>query len=331
MGVFAMYDVTAIGELLIDFTPLEPSAQGRPVFEQNPGGAPANVLAALSQFGHSTALIGKVGRDPFGDSLRLTLEQSGIETQGLLMSETYPTTLAFVHLDQRGDRSFSFYRQPGADVMLEASEIAFNLIDDCRIFHFGSVSMTDDPARQATLAAVHYAHDSKKLISFDPNLRPMLWHSLQEARRLILSVLPLVDCLKVSDEELRFLTDESDLKRGTAKLLNDFDLQLILVTLGRKGAYGRTPLTDGQHPAYDVHTIDTTGAGDAFTGSVLHDLLSDERAPADLNETDLMSLLARANAAGSLATTRKGAIPAMPTAQAIEECLRMTPLLTITD
>lgn len=326
-----MYDVTAIGELLIDFTPLGPSAQGRPVFEQNPGGAPANVLAALSQLGRTTALISKVGKDPFGISLRHTLEQAGIETQGLLMSDTYLTTLAFVHLDQQGDRSFSFYRQSGADVMLEASEIAFNLIDDCRVFHFGSVSMTDDPTRQATLAAVHYAYDRKKLISFDPNLRPMLWHSLTEARRLILSILPQVDCLKVSDEELFFLTETTDLRNGTEQLISEFDLQLVLVTQGRKGAYGRTPRVEGHHRAYDVPTIDTTGAGDAFTGSVLHDLLRVECDPAQLSETELMDLLARANAAGSLATTRKGAIPAMPSSQEIDTCLQQIPILTISE
>jgi fructokinase len=315
-----MIDVTAIGELLIDFTPAGLSAQGRPCYEQNPGGAPANVLACLSKLGHATALIGKVGDDLFGHSLKAELEQVGVSTQGLVLSDTCHTTLAFVHLDAGGDRSFTFYRNPGADVLLETAELSYNLIDDCRIFHFGSVSMTADPSRQATLAAVRYAGKQGKLVSYDPNLRLMLWPGEEQARAAILQAMPLADLVKISEEELLFLTGEQDLGRGSALLLDQYKLQLVLVTLGRHGAYARSSASEAWSPAYDVPTVDTTGAGDAFTGAFLHQLLLDGRPVAELRENDLAAFLAFANAAGSLATVRRGAIPALPTLAEIEDC-----------
>lgn len=323
-----MHDVTAMGELLIDFSPMGLSPQGRPLFEQNPGGAPANVLACLSRLGLKTAFMGKVGDDPFGHSLEKTLQDVGVDTRGLLRTDRYPTTLAFVHLDERGDRSFSFYRDPGADLMLQSTELSFNLIDDARAFHFGSVSMTADPARSATLAAVRYAREQQKIISYDPNLRPMLWSSLAQAKKTILSVLPLVDLLKISQEELVFLTDVRNPSRGASLLMQQYEnLQLVLVTQGPQGAYGLSRRSEGWHPAYDVKTIDTTGAGDAFTGGFLHQVLQEGKPLSDLSEDDLVSFLAFANATGSLATVLKGAIPAMPTLAQVDECLRHVPLL----
>lgn len=321
-----MYDVTAIGELLIDFTPAGRSAQQYPLFEQNPGGAPANVLASLSRLGRKTAFIGKVGADQFGHSLKATLDQIGVATQGLVMTESCHTTLAFVHLDEQGDRSFSFYRNPGADLLLEASELSYNLIDDCQIFHFGSVSMTADPSRQATMAAVRYAREQDKLISYDPNLRLALWSSPEAARSAILQVMHFADVLKISQEELEFLTGEHDLSRGAALLMRQHGLALVLITLGPRGAYARNSHGEAWSPTYDVQTIDTTGAGDSFTGAFLYQLLQSGRQPDELTEDDLVAFLAFANAAGSLATTRKGAIPALPTLAEIEDCLAHTPV-----
>ncbi len=320
-----MFDVTAIGELLIDFTPVGLSEQHHPLFEQNPGGAPANVLACLSRLGRSAAFIGKVGADQFGYSLKSMLDQIGVSTHGLVMTDRCNTTLAFVHLNDQGDRSFTFYRNPGADLLLEPGELSFNLIDDCQIFHFGSVSMTANPSRQATLAAVRYAREQGKLISFDPNLRRMLWPSDEIARTTILQAMPLADILKISEEELVFLTGETDLNRGSELLLRQYGLQLILITLGAKGAYARSRSSEAWHPAYDVKVIDTTGAGDAFTGGFLFQLLQSGKPIKALTEDDLMAYLSFANATGSLVTTRKGAIPSMPTLAEVEECQAHTP------
>lgn len=327
MGRSNMYDVTAIGELLIDFTPAGFSEQGKPLFAQNPGGAPANVLACLSRLGRETAFMGKVGADQFGYSLKAALDQAGVSTRGLVITEEYNTTLAFVHLNEQGDRSFSFYRNPGADMMLDTTDLSYNLIDDCRIFHFGAVSMTDDPSRNATLTAVRYAREQGKLISFDPNLRLMLWKTPELAKTTIKAALPGVDFLKISEEELEFLIGTRDLSQGSEQLMRKYELQLVLITLGPKGAYARTAAAESWHPAFDVKTIDTTGAGDAFTGSFLYQILQTGKTLDRLTEEDLIGFLAFANAAGSLATAKKGAIPAMPTLAEVDECLMHVPHL----
>lgn len=322
-----MIDVTAIGELLIDFTPAGLSAEQYPIFAQNPGGAPANVLASLSRLGRTTAFIGKVGDDQFGRSLKATLDRIGVSTQGLVMTDSCHTTLAFVHLDESGDRSFSFYRNPGADLLLESAELSYNLIDDCRIFHFGSVSMTADPARQATLAAVRYAREQDKVISYDPNLRLALWSSAETARTVILQAMQYADILKISQEELEFLTGENEPGRGAEQLRSQFGIDLVLITLGPRGAYAQNRLGEVWSPAFDVRTIDTTGAGDAFTGAFLNQLLQTGKAPALLDIGELSACLSFANAAGSLATTRKGAIPALPTLAEIEDCRAHCPVI----
>ena len=323
-----MYDVTAVGELLIDFTPAGLSGQGQPLFEQNPGGAPANVLAALSRLGRRTAFIGKVGQDFFGDYLAGVLAQAQIACDGLLRDPSCRTTLAFVHLDPNGDRSFSFYRNPGADLMLRPEEIPEATVRDCRIFHFGSVSMTGDPARGATRHALELARRAGRLVSYDPNLRLPLWSSPEDARQVILAVLDRVDVLKISEEELTFLTGLTDLEQGARWFFDRAPLQLLLITRGAKGAYGATRRAQASHPAFDVQTIDTTGAGDAFTGAVLHRLLKRGKDPGRLTAEELESDLAYANAAGSLATTRTGAIPALPTEREIQNCLTRTRTLT---
>lgn len=320
-----MFDVTAIGELLIDFSPAGQSVQNNPLFEQNPGGAPANVLACLSKLGKQTAFIGKVGADQFGVSLKNTLKQVGVSSRGLIMSEDCHTSLAFVHLSESGDRSFSFYRDPGADLLLTPQEIDHQLIDESRIFHFGSVSMTGEPARSATLAAVKYAREQGKLISYDPNLRIKLWRSEEEAREVILSAMPLADIVKISEEELTFLTDETDLVRGSHLLLDTYDLKLILITLGPDGAYVGNGKAQAYQPAYAVKTVDTTGAGDAFTGGFLFCLLQSGKSPDQLTENDLNEFVSFGNATGSLATMSKGAIPSLPTLEQVEECRRTIP------
>ena len=313
-----MYDVTALGELLIDFTPAGPSSQGNPTFEQNPGGAPANVLAALSKLGLSTAFIGKVGTDQFGQFLKKTLDNVGVSTHGLVMTDTCNTTLAFVHLSPTGDRSFSFYRDPGADLLLEPSELSYQLIEDCSIFHFGSVSMTGEPSRSATLAAVRHAKEQHKLVSYDPNLRLRLWKTPEAAKAGILSAMPLADMVKISEEELVFLTGESDLEKGAQHLIDTYGLQLVLITLGPDGAYAHNKLGSARRATYDVAVVDTTGAGDAFTGGFLYKLIQSGKAPSDLTPAELDEFLDFANAVGSLATTKKGAIPALPDLAAIE-------------
>lgn len=322
-----MFDVTAIGELLIDFTPAGNNQRGDMLFTRNPGGAPANVLAANSFIGGNTAFIGKVGRDSFGTFLRDTLKSIGICTEGLAVSETVNTTLAFVQLDHKGDRSFSFYRKPGADMMLEPDDVKESIIDNSRILHFGSVSLTDEPSRSATLHAVDRAKKKGCIISYDPNYRPLLWDSLEKAKEQMLLGLTFADIIKVSEEEMFLLTGEKDLGKGSMLLAKE-GASLILVSLGAKGACYRKGELFGIIPTYDVKTIDTNGAGDAFLGAVHYQIrkkqLSDIR---NMSKSELESILHFANAAGSLTTTKSGAITALPDLEEIKECMSKVPLL----
>lgn len=315
-----MYDITSVGELLIDFTPEGKNEQGMELFSCNPGGAPANVLVMATILGDKPAFIGKVGADFFGTFLKQVMDRNGIDTGGLAVADRVPTTLAFVHLDSSGDRSFSFYRNPGADIMLTREDVKCSLIDACRIFHFGAVSLTDEPARSATAFAADYAHRKGKIVSFDPNYRPLLWKNEKEAREEIIRALPLVDILKVSEEELNLLTGESDLNRGAA-VLASFGPQVVLISLGKEGAFYRTRNISNTLPTYDVKTIDSTGAGDAFLGAFLHKISGKKREDLqNLTARELDGIIDYANAAGSLTTTKKGAIPAMPDDQAIRFC-----------
>lgn len=314
-----MYDVTAIGELLIDFTPSGNDEMGIPLFACNPGGAPANVLAMNIRLGGSTAFIGKVGQDDFGRYLKKTLEVSNIDTTGLVMTPEVNTTLAFVQLSEQGDRSFSFYRNPGADMMLREDEINTQLISDCEIFHFGSVSLTDEPSRGATFSAVDFAKKQGKIISFDPNYRPPLWESQRRAKEEISHALSLADIIKVSEEEMSFLTGETDPYKG-AGLLSKSGAALILISLGLKGAFYFSQKCQGILSTYKVKTIDTTGAGDAFLGAVHYRLRGKAGQIATMDQEEIEDIILFANAAGSLTTTRKGAIPAMPTLQEIQVC-----------
>ena len=319
-----MIDIVALGEILIDFTSVGVNEQKITLFAQNPGGAPANVLAMNTALGGTSAFIGKVGRDGFGEYLRGVLKDRRIEAAGLVEDDNVPTTLAFVHLDESGERSFTFYRNPGADMMLRTDEVEKELVDKCRIFHFGSVSLTDEPCRSTALETAAYAKTQGKTVSFDPNYRPLLWRERENARQQIKRGIELTDILKVSYEEMTLITGKTELDAG-AQALIDMGPSLVLVSLGADGAYYRNYACAGRLPAYDVKTIDTTGAGDAFVGAMLWQLKNLELS--EIRSMEMNETVAFANAAGSLTTTRTGAIPALPTLEEIRVCCSMGKLL----
>lgn len=310
-------DVVTLGELLIDFTNNGVSGQGNGMYEANPGGAPCNVLAFLQKLGHSTAFIGKVGKDSFGTLLAEVLREQGICTEGLLFDEVTPTTLAFVHTRPDGDREFSFYRNPGADMMLRKEEVDEGLIQSAKIFHFGSLSMTSKQAEEATKYAVETAKKSGALISFDPNLRPPLWSSLKTAKEKIQYGLSVCDILKISDNEVEFMTGEQDIEKGVLKLTEQYPVPLVCATMGKDGSMifhsGNKITAD---PFHSEATIETTGAGDTFCGAVLHFIL--QYGMDGLSPEILRQMASFANAAACLITTRKGALRVMPSMSEIE-------------
>lgn len=324
-----MFDITAFGELLIDFTPAGLSPAGNMLFERNPGGAPANLLAAASRLGAAAAFIGMVGNDAFGHFLADTLGKYKINTEGLKFNETVKTTLAFVQLDSGGDRSFSFYRGPGADMMLSEKDIDWSIIRSSRIFHFGALSMTDEPVRNATIKALEYARQCGAVISFDPNLRPPLWKSLDEAKRQMNKGLEYANILKLSEEELEFLTGEKDPAEGSKRLVKE-GVRLVMVTMGPSGVFYRTEGLAGHVPTYDVKVVDTTGAGDAFLGGALYRLRDMELSQlGSVSKDEIEDVMAFANAAGACTAAKKGGIPAVPGMQDILRCMRETPRLTV--
>ena len=314
------FDVAALGELLIDFTENGVSQQGNPLFEANPGGAPCNVLAMLKKLGRSCAFIGKVGDDIFGRQLTETVREAGIATDALLVDKKVNTTLAFVQTLAGGDRDFSFFRNPGADMMLRADELPEEMIRNARIFHFGTLSMTHDGVREATKKAVALAREGGALISFDPNLRPPLWESLEDARAQIAWGLGQCDVLKIADNELEFMTGETDFARGAAKLHEQYpNIQVLNVTAGPDGSYSFGAKDSVFVPAFQLGgTIETTGAGDTFCACVLHYVLSHGAA---LDEAQRFEMLRFANAAAYLVTTKKGAIRSMPEPEEIQAVL----------
>ncbi|MDL2205600.1 carbohydrate kinase [Eubacteriales bacterium OttesenSCG-928-N13] len=310
------YDVVALGELLIDFTQNGLSEQGNQLFEANPGGAPCNVLSMLCRFGHTTAFIGKVGDDMFGKMLASTITSCGISDEALLFDPEVNTTLAFVHKLASGDRDFSFYRNPGADMMLRADEVPEQLIAEAKVFHFGSLSMTSPQCVQATQKALSVAEKNGVLRSFDPNLRPPLWRSLEEAKAMIRYGLAHCDVLKISDNEIQWLTGEEDYTAGVEKIREVHSIPLILVSMGPHGSRAYTEHIMVEQPArLTSDTVETTGAGDAFCACVLHDVL--ENGLVQLTEERLSGMLRAANVAASLVTTRRGALRVMPTVDEI--------------
>lgn len=316
-----MNDVIAMGELLIDFTPAGISKNGSAQFERNPGGAPANVLVTLAKLGKKTAFIGKVGNDQFGHFLKDVLIDNKVNVEGLVLSEEVNTTLAFVHLSDGGDRSFSFYRKPGADLMITVDDIDFRQIENSRLFHFGSLSLTDEPAATATLKAVKHAKSSNLLISYDPNLRMPLWSSEEHARKMIFMGMQYADIVKISEEELEFLTGVKDLVEGTKMLQDRFQTSLILVTLGAEGCFYRMKRHYGGKNGFTVKTIDTTGAGDAFMGAAIYKILESNKPFEQLTIEELEEMVLFANACGALATTKNGAIPSIPNLEEIRKFL----------
>lgn len=310
------FDVIAMGELLVDFTENGISEQGNPILEANPGGAPCNVLSMLQRLGKKTAFIGKVGQDAFGRMLTDVIREQGINADNLLVDETVPTTLAFVHTQQDGDRSFSFYRNPGADMMLRWNEIHEELLGDTKIFHFGTLSMTDEQIADTTKKAVQKAKNDGAIISFDPNLRPPLWRNLEDAKCQMWYGISQCDILKISDDEIAFLTETTDIDAGVAEILKKFSPTLICATMGKHGskAYykGKSVFCT---PFLREDTIETTGAGDTFMACVLNAVL--EKGMEALTEDDLLEMLKFANAASSIITTRKGALKVMPQKQEI--------------
>ena len=314
------YDVVALGELLIDFTENGRSNQGNPLFEANPGGAPCNVLAMLTKLGHKTAFIGKVGNDFFGEQLRSAITEVGIDSSGLCIDEEIHTTLAMVHTYPDGDRDFSFYRNPGADMMLSENEIPEAIIKNAGIFHFGTLSMTHEGVRNATKKAIHIAEEAGKLLSFDPNLRPPLWKSMDEAKEQVLYGLGHCQILKISDNEIQWLTGEEDYTDGVKWIRERYQIPLILVSMGKAGsrAYYHESVVEVK-PFLQKNTIETTGAGDTFCGCVLHYIC--EHGIEGLTEENLMEMLTFANAAASIITTRKGALRVMPEKEEIRELL----------
>lgn len=314
------FDVTALGELLIDFTEHGLSEQGNPILEANPGGAPCNVLAMLAKLGKKTAFIGKVGDDMFGKQLSDVIEKVGICTDGLVSDKSVPTTLAFVHTFANGDRDFSFYRNPGADMMLTAEEINEELVRDCRIFHFGTLSMTADCCRTATERTVTAAKKTGAIISFDPNIRKPLWDNLNSAMERTIWGLKNCDILKISDNEIEWLTGEKDYRKAAAELKKQYGIPLILVSLGRKGSLAFSDTACTEMPSFKVHTIETTGAGDTFCACVLNYVL--EKGLKDFTSAELEEMLRFANAAAAIVTTRKGALAVMPEKSEIEEFIK---------
>ena len=324
MGFEKKIDVTALGELLIDFTQNGVSEQGNNLFEANPGGAPCNVLAMLNKAGRKTAFIGKVGNDMFGKLLKAKTQEQGIDMTGLEMDEEVHTTLAFVEKLPNGDRDFSFYRNPGADIMLTEDEVVAHrdLIESAKIFHLGTLSMTHDTVEKATIKALEIAKESGCLISFDPNLRPPLWSSEEKAKEKIRYGLSKCDILKISDNEITFMTGEEDLDKGIHMIIDEFKIPLVFATFGPDGSKAYCGGTEVYVEGFlNPNTIETTGAGDTFCASALLHVLKygiDGLKDADKQK----ELLTFANAAASLVTTKKGALCVMPTVDQVEAYIK---------
>lgn len=322
-SVKKMTDVVAFGELLIDFTP---NLGTHPLtYTPNPGGAPANVLTAVKRLGGSSAFVGKVGDDSFGRMLKGVLEENGILTQGLLLDPRYATTLAFVHLDQQGDRSFSFYRTLGADTQMSPQELPKELIQHCRIFHFGSLTLTSGPSHDATLQALSWAKEAGVTVSCDPNWRPLLWESPEDYRREMAQVLPFAQVVKMSQEELALITGIPGEAEAAREVLSQ-GVEVLVVTMGPRGCTVYTGEGSCHLPTYHTKVVDTTGSGDAFWGAFLSRLVGREKGIASLSLEELAEYADFANAAGALCATRYGAIPALATLEEIEHCRRTIPL-----
>lgn len=314
-----MFDVVALGELLIDFTCQSVDDSGYPTMVAHPGGAPANFLAALTNFGAKTAFLGKVGSDAFGKLLNHTLVEAGIDTSGLLTSDDVFTTLAFVTLDETGNRAFSFSRKPGADTCIAFEELDLSIIDRAKVFHFGTLSLTDEPAATATRKAVEYAKAKGKLITYDPNLRKPLWKDLDFARQQLIWGMTKADVVKISDEEVEFLWGLG-VEEGARFVLDHFDVKLVFVTCGADGCFFCNRKASGKVPSLSgIQVVDTTGAGDIFGGSAVWKLLQTGKSPEDLDGAELQDIVRFACASAGLSTTKPGGISSVPRLEQVLE------------
>jgi len=314
-----MFDVLAIGELLIDFTPFS-GEEGKKCFEENAGGAPPNVLAMITKMGGKAAFIGKVGDDEFGRDLSEVLIKNDIDVSGLVFSKDIPTTLAFVHLFENGDRDFSFYRNPGADIMLEKYEIDYELIESAKIVHFGSLSFTNQPCKDSVIAAIEYAKNKGKIISYDPNYRAPLWESEKDALEGMKIGLKYCDIIKMSEEEAEMLTGHKDFDSAGNAMLKD-GIKLVLITQGAEGSYFYHKNGSGMVKSFEVNCIDATGAGDAFMGAMLFQISDSGKKLDEFRKEEIVKMLRLANAAGGLCTQKRGGIPGMPKRSEVEELL----------
>ena len=318
-----MIDVVALGELLIDFACQSTDAEGYPTMAAHPGGAPANFLAALTKFGAKTALLGKVGADTFGKLLIGTLNKAGIETRGLVSTEDVFTTLAFVTFDEHGDREFAFSRKPGADTCIRFEELDISLIDEAKVFHFGTLSLTDEPARSSTYKAVAYAKNKGKLITYDPNLRKPLWKDLDTAKEQLIWGLTQADVVKISDEEVKFLFNLS-VEDGADYILKNFGVKLVFVTCGAEGCFFKNAVAQGRVPSLDgIKVVDTTGAGDIFGGSAVWKLLQIGKVPELLNAEELVDVVRFACISAGLSTTKPGGISSVPEKSQVQKWMGM--------
>jgi len=315
-----MCDVLCLGELLIDFTAVKLTKSDKCLFERNAGGAPANVAVQLSRLGTSSGFIGKVGNDSFGRFLTRTLSQNNVSTEGVILDDDALTTLAFVQLDEFGERTFSFYRKPGADTQLHFSELNMELIGKCKVLHFGSLSFTHEPAKSTVLGVLEYARAKGIVISYDPNWRPHLWGSVQEGIAGMRLGLKYCNILKLSEEELILVTGCEDIEEGIESLIAQ-QIKIALVTLGSKGSVVALPNAIRYVPPYTVEAVDTTGAGDSYLGAFLHRLLSSRKTIDELSIDEVAEWGRFANVAGALCASRIGSISSLPTLDEIEKCL----------
>ena len=317
-----MPDIVSLGELLVDFVHKGNNEYGYPIMHGNPGGAPCNFLRAAACCGASTGFIGKVGDDAFGHMLVRTLNKYGIDTHGITVDPRYFTTLAFVTLDESGDRTFSFARKPGADMMLEKEDLRYSILRSAKVFHFGSLSLTDEPSRSTTQEAVRIARESGALITFDPNYRAPLWKDESEAAEQMLWGVKHADVVKISEEEMKLLLNETP-EEGARRLVEKFGVKLVLATMGKKGVYFANKNASGLVFAFtDLKTVDTTGAGDIFGGSAVYKVMESGKKPEELSCEELAEICRFANAMAGISTTRLGGLPSVPKRYEAEDYLK---------
>jgi len=323
-----MANIISMGELLIDFTPMGENTDGQLLFARNPGGAPANVAVQAARLGMSAGFFGCVGNDMFGHFLKGTLDSCGVETDGLSLNDEFATTLAFVQLNEKGDRDFSFYRNPGADTRLDFDKIDLNLFKECKLLCFGSLLLTAEPSRTAVEKVVKYARSNNIITAYDPNWRAPLWQDKNEGVERMKSLVRFSDIVKISDEELELLTGESNMRAGADCLLGD-GVKIVVVTLGAAGCAVFTKKFNFEMSTYDTKVVDTTGSGDSFFGALLSKIVASGKKVEEISEAEFKDFADFANAAGSTCATKMGAIPALPNVQEIESCINSVDKLVL--